>query len=110
MFMTFLAYVAIIAFIGLIVGLLSTVSAVRQIIDTGKGSAKLIDKPKGSALRLVETGRRVAFKSRDHAVVIGGHVKSSAQSIGRVKSDLETVMRSTEWRAIKTIVGLFIKS
>lgn len=110
MLMTFFACLFIIALLGLIIGLLSSISAVKQIIATGRGATRLIERPKRSALRIVETGKAAALNICDHGFAIGTQVKKSADSVGKVKRDFETVSRSAELGAILNLFAGFNKS
>jgi hypothetical protein len=92
--MTFVAVIAIIAFVGLITAILMGVATVQAMIATGKGAAKMIDRPKIAALKIADTGKIVGYKLRDRALVIGEHVKNSSDSIAQIKRDVETVTKA----------------
>jgi hypothetical protein len=94
--LTILAGAAIIAAVGLIAAIIMNVLSVQSLIATGKRAVKMVDKPKIAALKIADTGKTAAFKIRDHAVVIGGHVKAGAESAMKIKSDIESVSKAAK--------------
>ena|SRR5665213_2016191 len=89
--MTVFAVLFIIALVGLFIALFSTYSSVMEIVNAGKRAAKMVDKPKAAGTRLANNAKRVAFRARDHAVIIASHAKKGVASVSHIKDHVTII-------------------
>ena len=99
--MNILAYLAIIALLGLIGATVWMGMTVLAIVKKVKGSVALINPARQAILQTVGVAKGIALKSQQRALAMAGHAKFAGGSVMHVKDEIVALVSSIDIDAAK---------
>jgi hypothetical protein len=102
--MNILAYLAILALVGLFVVIAWGLSTVMAMVRKVKGSVAIINPPRQSIIQIIGVGKGIGLRVQQRGLAIAGHAKVAAASVMHAKDEIASVAKTIDVAGAKASV------